>query len=227
MIKIIWQQVLEILFPPICLNCRGYLQSREERENLLCASCFGGIKIYSNVFRPDPRINLVAIDSYENSALRELIHSFKYNGFLGAKVPLEKLIIEWLNVNQELASRFLGPGFLLVPIPLHKNRLRARGFNQAEIISDVLSKHLNLPMEKNLLERVRDTKSQIKMRSAREREENVKGSIRIREGRGLPQYQNLVLVDDVYTSGSTMEEAMRVLRRSGVKNITAFVIAKT
>ena len=229
MIKIVWQQILEILFPPICLNCRGYLQSREERENLLCASCFGGIKIYSNIFRPDPRASLIAIGSYQNSALRELIHSFKYNGFLGARVPLEKLVIKWLSANQELASRFLDSGSLLVPIPLHKNRLRKRGFNQAEIIALILSRLFRLPMERDLLSRTRDTRSQIEMKSKEERRDNIKNSISVRENKEpvLLQYQNVILVDDVYTSGSTMEEAMRALRRSGAKNITAFVIAKT
>ena len=227
MIKIIWQRVLEILFPPICLNCRGYLKNAGEREDLLCASCFGGIKIYSNIFRPDPRTNLIAIGSYENMALRELIHYFKYNGFLGAKVPLEKLIIKWLNTNSSLVSSILDSSFCLVPIPLHRSRLKARGFNQSELIAEILSRHLQLPLEKDLLERVRDTKSQIKMRNTKEREENVKNSIRIREGRGSPQYQSVVLVDDIYTSGSTMGEAAKILRRAGVKNIIGFVVAKT
>ena len=233
MIKIIWQQVLEILFPSICLHCRGYLQSREERENLLCASCFGNIKIYSNFFRPDPGINLIAVGSYENSALRELIHSLKYNGFLGAQIPLEKLIVRWLETNPILASSFLGSSasrrICLVPIPLHKNRLRKRGFNQAELIAQILSQLFQLPLEAGLLERTRDTKPQIGMKSAKEREENMKNSISIREGRGSPlsQHQNIILVDDVYTSGSTMKEAMRALRHSGTRNITAFVIAKT
>ncbi|MEX2033399.1 MAG: ComF family protein [Candidatus Colwellbacteria bacterium] len=229
MIKTMWQQVLEILFPSICLNCRSYLQSREERENLLCSNCFDGIKIYSNVFRPDPRTNLIAVGSYENAALRELIHSFKYNGFLGARVPLEKLVIKWLSANRELASRVLDSGFLLVPIPLHKNRLRARGFNQAEIITLILSQLFRLPMARDLLSRTRDTRSQIEMKNKEERRDNIKNSIAVRENKEsvLLQYQNVILVDDVYTSGSTMEEAMRALRRSGAKDITAFVIAKT
>ena len=132
-------------------------------------------------------------------------------------------------MNPVLASSFLDSRFCLIPVPLHKNRLRKRGFNQAELIAEILGQLLHLPLEKNLLERTRDTKSQIGMKSAKEREENVKSSISIREGREslLSQYQNVILVDDVYTSGSTMKEAMQALRRSGAKNITAFVIAKT
>jgi len=221
--------LLDIFFPPICLNCRTYLNGPEEKENLLCDICFTGIKVYSNIFRPDPRFNLMALGSYETSALRELLHYFKYNGFLAARAPLEKLMMRWLNTNSSLVSRFLLPRSLLVPIPLHRNRLRARGFNQAELIAEVLSQFFQLPLEAGLLERTRDTKSQIGMKSAKEREENVKSSISIREGREslLSQYQNVILVDDVYTSGSTMKEAIQALRRSGAKNITAFVIAKT
>ncbi len=229
MIKIIWQQVLEILFPPICLNCRGYLQSREGRENLLCASCFGGIKIYSNIFRPDPQTNLITLGSYENTALRELIHYFKYNGFLGVKVPLEKLITKWLSINRGLISVFLLPGSLIVPIPLHKSRLRARGFNQSEFIAEILSRHLGLPLEKDLLERVRNTRPQIEMKSEKERSENIKDSIRVKPDKAiiLSKYPRLILVDDVYTSGATMKKAAKVLRQAGTKNITAFVVAKT
>lgn len=227
MLKTLGQRVLEILFPPICLNCRSYLQDIETRQNLLCHSCFSSIKIYSNIFYPDSHTSLLAVSSYENSALRELLHYFKYNGFLGAQAPLEKLIMKWLTTNSLLTTHLPPPTSCLIPIPLHKSRLRKRGFNQAELIAKILGKHLNLPVE-NLLERTRDTKSQIGMKSAKKRQENVKNSISVREKRGsLPQYQNVILVDDIYTSGSTMTEATRALRKAGIKNITAFVIAKT
>lgn len=222
-----WQTLLEILFPPLCLNCRAYLQSLEEKENLLCRPCFAGIKIYSNLFRPVPSVNLMAVGSYEDTALKELLHYFKYNGFLAVKTPLERLIVQWLTINSHPALSVFTPQSGLIPIPLHKKRLRERGFNQAEIIAEILGKYLNLPVEKNLLERVRDTKPQIKMESGKKREENMRNSISIREGRGSSQYQNVILVDDIYTSGATMKEAMRVLRRAGVDNITAFVMAKT
>lgn len=224
----VWQIILEILFPSICLSCRIYLRDKAGREDLLCSQCFGSIKIYSNIFMPDPRFDLIALGPYENKALKELIHYFKYNGFLGAQAPLEKLIIKWLNANRELVSIILGSRSLVVPIPLHKSRLRKRGFNQAELIAGILSKHLNLPLEKNLLERIRDTKSQIKMSGIKERRENVKNSIDIRWGRGslLSQYQGVILVDDIYTSGSTVKDAVKALRRAGAKNITAFVVAK-
>jgi len=227
--KTLWQSVLEILFPPICLNCRIYLQIQEERENLLCNSCFSRIKIYSNIFKLDPRFNLMAIGSYEDTALRELIHYFKYHGFLNVKIPLEKVIIKWLKVNPALAARLLHPHSLITPIPLHKKRLRERGFNQAEIISTILAKHLHLPLERNLLERTRDTKSQMKIKNPRERETNVKNSIRLKdEGKAaLSQYQSIILVDDIYTSGATVKDAVRVLRSAGVRDITALVIAKT
>jgi ComF family protein len=183
----------------------------------------------------------MALGSYETSALRELLHYFKYNGFLAARTPLEKLIVRWLEMNPTLIpSCFPAPEgrgspnswaarSLLVPIPLHRSRLRARGFNQAELITEVLSQLSQLPVEKDLLERTRNTKPQIGMKNEEERRDNIKNSIAVRENKesALSQYQNVILVDDVYTSGSTMKEAMRALRRSGAKNISAFVIAKT
>ncbi len=223
----VWQTSLDILFPPICLGCQSNLLSDEEKENLLCNTCFNGVKIYSNIVKPDPLFSLLAVSSYENTALRELIHYFKYNGFLAAQAPLEKLIIKWLDANSSLVSSILDSSFCLIPIPLHKKRLRERGFNQAEIIGQILSRHLNIPLEKNLLERVRDTKSQIKMKGAQRREENVRGSIRIREEDRSPQCQNIILVDDIYTSGATMKEAAGALHRAGAKNIVGFTMART
>ncbi len=239
-LKNFWQFALDIIFPSICLHCRAYLNEPEEKENLLCDACFTGIKIYSNVFRPDPRFDLAAIGSYDDGALRELIHHLKYNGFLAAEIPLKKLTIKWLNTNPFLVSRILdsrpwrgspsAAGSLLVPIPLHKNRLRGRGFNQAELIARILSRFLRLPMEKNLLERTQNTRPQVEMKNAGERTGNVKNSIRIKPGREviLSNRQNIILVDDVYTSGATMKEAVKTLRRAGAKSrITAFVLAKT
>lgn len=228
-LKTVWRRFLEILFPPICLNCRSYLRDTKEGEDLLCGGCFGSIKIYSNVFRPDTRFNLIAVSSYENTALKELIHHFKYNGFLAVRTPIKKLITRWLDANQELASSFLGPGSLIIPVPLHKRRLRERGFNQAEIIAEILSRHLNLPLEDGLLRRIRETRPQIKMKNEEERQKNLRGSIVIKQGGEavLFQYQNVILVDDVYTSGATAKEVVAAIRRAGIRNITVFAIAKT
>lgn len=228
-LKNLRQFTLDVLFPSICLHCRTYLNGPEEKENLLCDACFTGIKIYSNVFKPDPQLNLTAIGSYDAGALKELIHYFKYNGFLAAQVPLKKLIVKWLNANFSLVSHFLPPDSLLVPIPLHKSRLRGRGFNQAELIAQALSQLFQLPLEKNLLERTRNTKPQIEMKNAEERTGNIKDSIQVKPGREaiFSKYQSVILVDDVYTSGATIKEAAKTLRRAGVKDITAFVMAKT
>lgn len=217
-----WQIFLEILFPSVCLNCRAYLKEEIRRE-LLCEACFNGIKIFSNVFYPDPRFKLVALGSYENTALRELLHYFKYSSFLAAQTPLEKLILKWLEINRNLIPNILLPDSCLTPIPLHPNRLRSRGFNQSELIAEILARHLNLPVEKNLLKRVRNTKSQVEMKDLKKRAENLKNSFVAKES----DQKSVILVDDIYTSGATMGEAARALRRAGAKNITAFVIAKT
>lgn len=217
-----WQVFLEVLFPPVCLNCRAYLP-QEERADLLCSPCLGGIKLYSNIFYPEPRFSLLALASYENAALRELLHYFKYNGFLACQAPLEKLVLKWLEINRPLIPNILTPNSCLVPIPLHKSRLRKRGFNQAELVAQILSRHLGLTVEKKLLERVRDTKSQTKMQNAKERQENVKNSFRLK---GEPQSENIILVDDIFTSGSTMMEAVKTCRQAGIKEVKAFVVAK-
>src|SRR3990167_6899412 len=95
----VWQPILDTLFPPICLNCRTYLNGLEEKENLLCDIFFTVIKVYSNISTPDPRFNLMPLGSYETNALKEPLHYFKNKGFLAAQAPLEKLMVKWLNAN--------------------------------------------------------------------------------------------------------------------------------
>ncbi len=221
-LKKIWGVFLDIFFPPLCLGCRKYLNTTQEKNDFLCSACFNGIETYKTVFQTDPHFTLMAVGSYEDRALKNLIHYFKYEGFLKARQPLEIIMVKYLEANPLV--RQLPADTVIIPIPLHPSRLRKRGFNQAQLISEILSQRLNLPVTNKLLGRTRNTEAQIKVPNKEEREENIRGAFKFL-GNRCPE--NVILVDDIYTSGATMKEAIKVLRRAGAKNITAFVIAKT
>lgn len=109
----------------------------------------------------------------------------------------------------------------IVPIPLHRKRLEKRGYNQAEIIAEALAKKAGLPVRKNLLKRKRNTKPQ-KDLSPEERKRNIKGAFSVsRELEG----ENILLIDDIYTTGATLDEAAGALKRAGAKKIYFLVIA--
>ena len=224
-----WEFILDIFFPPICLNCKKYLEEKE-KPDLICENCFRGIPIYKNLFHPAspagkplPRFTLAAAAPYENKTVRELIHYFKYKSFMQAQKPLGEILITYLtNLNLNLKE------FTIVPIPLHASRKRKRGFNQAEILADIISRYFNIPVRTDVLKRIKDTKSQIETKSRKERAENLKGSFEISAGgKEIMKNKNIILVDDVYTSGATMNAAIKTIRRYNKNRIIGIVVAKT
>lgn len=217
--------LLDILFPQLCIACRTYLATTRERELLLCTPCFSGIRIYNTVFQPNPRLTLLAATSYENAATREIIHRFKYSGFTKAAQAINEIITAYLETIS--ARPFIGENAIIVPIPLHKSRLRKRGFNQAGSIAQVAGTTLNLPVVEGALVKTRRTKSQAELRDSAERRRNVRGSFALAPGaEEAVRGKRILLVDDVYTSGATMDEAARALRRAGAKEVLGLVAAK-
>lgn len=221
--KAIWGNFLDILFPPICLACKAYLAAQVEKENLLCKTCFDGIPIYKTM-PLGPKFTLAAVSTYDNKALRELLHAFKYNRFLAAQTPLALLIDKYLN-NVNL-PKALPADTVVIPIPLHRKRLRERGFNQAEKIANIVSERLELPMNNDSLVRIKDTPHQTTRRSKAERLESLRNSFEVTDKAALTE-RTIILVDDIYTTGATMQEAAKTLRRAGVRNIIGVVVAKT
>ena len=214
-----WEFILDIFFPPICLSCKKYLEEKE-KPDLICGNCFQSIKIYKNLFRPSSQLILAAATSYGNSATKELIHCLKYKGFLKAQKPLGEILIKYLeNLNLDLKN------YLIIPVPLYYSRLRKRGFNQAEILAEIVSKHFGWQLETRVFKRIRETKPQIEMKDYKDREANIKNCFDVTNKNAIKN-KNIILVDDVYTSGATMKEAIKILKRGGAANIIALTVAK-
>ncbi len=116
---------------------------------------------------------------------------------------------------------------LFVPIPLHPARRRLRGFNQAEIIARLLSKRFNIPVQTDILKRIRKTVPQVDMKNRENRLFNMKGVFIVNE-EVIPSIQQntIILVDDVYTTGATMQSACEALKRAGVRTVWGLTIAQ-
>jgi ComF family protein len=142
--------------------------------------------------------------------LREIIHHLKYSDRVSLANPLGDILRECL-------QREAFSGDLIVPVPLHRSRERERGFNQAELIAARLGR----PVANRLLRRCKNTPSQTGL-SRNERKRNLAGAFEVRgEVKGT-----VIVVDDVYTTGSTMNEVARTLKRAGAERVEVLTVAR-
>lgn len=114
---------------------------------------------------------------------------------------------------------------IIIPIPLHWKKEFIRGFNQSALIGNYLSKRLNKDLILSVLIKSKNTVSQTKL-SEKERKENIKGSYKIRNSHIIKD-KTVLLIDDVYTTGATTEEAKKILLQSGAKKVIILTLAKT
>lgn len=148
--------------------------------------------------------------------LDRLVPRFKFHGDLAAG----RLLVDWMAEALTAAPR---PGALL-PVPLHRRRLRARGYDQARELAAPLARRLGLPLRDGILQRTRDTAPQSELDAAA-RWRNLRRAFAVPRGAVLPAH--VALVDDVMTTGSTLNAAAEALLRAGVRRVDAWVCART
>lgn len=209
--------LLNILFPISCAGCGM-------DKNPLCIACRA--KIPESDMSLDPYI--YAALAYRNSVLRTVLWQLKYHGnTILARACAEILydrILEELAELSELAY-FTDP--LIIPIPLSKKRLRKRGFNQTEIIVRALSvidTKTSFTPAYNVLYKITDTKSQMSIKDKRERRKNIVGCFAVKNREQI-RNKNIILIDDITTTGATFHEARKTLLNAGAKQVVCFAVA--
>ena len=195
--------ILDILFPKICINCR-----REGKY--ICDKC----KVF--ISEAEPMIytgecldGLISVWDYEG-LIKELIQMIKYQGV----TDIIKELISLIDI------KVYSPYITYVPMYIKKEK--KRGFNQAKLIAKELGKISNCEVV-SLLNKVKDTEDQTEL-NREERLKNIKDCFKIYDRPGLSQ---VLLVDDVFTTGATMRECCKVLKQSGAKKVWAFTLART
>jgi ComF family protein len=172
-----------------------------------------------------PYVKATAYGSYE-SGLRELIHLLKYNQVRPAASVLGRMLAEAV---EDLQPLFSGGEVLVVPVPLHSRKLRQRGFNQSELIAraalKLKSATVRLQLGVDLMERRRETKSQIGL-SRHQRRENIRGAFVVTKPAEV-NGRDILVVDDVFTTGTTVSECARILRRAGASKVYVATVART
>jgi ComF family protein len=193
--------------PPFCSICGTPFLSREI-ESHPCGTCTTNEKYFTTAR---------ALGYYEGP-LQEAIHRWKYQG----RTSLTPLFGEWM---AGTFRRYWQPSSvdLLVPVPLHPKRLRERGFNQALLLAKEISRRLRIPYRKRTLQKKKPTPPQVNL-SGSEREEGVKGTFQVSKKEDLDGL-SILLLDDVYTTGATVNECSKVLIAGGAKRVDVFTLA--
>ena len=172
-----------------------------------------------------PYAKAAAYGSYEGG-LRELIHLLKYGSVRPAANVLGRMLAEAVS---HLEPALNGGPLVVVPVPLHIRKLRQRGFNQSELITRAALKPLTprgrFHLAPAVLERQRETQSQIGL-SRRQRRENMRGAFGVTQADEIKD-KPVLLVDDVFTTGTTVSECARVLRRAGASKVYVATVART
>lgn len=205
-----FEWAIDLVFPHICSGC-GRPDTR------YCADCLRALQavpLQVTARRAD-MLDMVSDTGPHEGALRSAVHALKYSGAEELADPLaERLTI---------ALRWLDWSFdIIVPIPLHSERLRERRYNQSELLADRVAAELGLFCATDFVARVRNTEQQAQLSGA-ERRNNVKGAFEVvNDVAGL----RILLVDDVVTSGETLNECASVLRRHGAAAVYGIAVSR-
>lgn len=180
----------------------------------ICEKCDLFFSEAPGLFRPEGLEELVSAWEYEG-LIKDIILKVKYDGMFDA---IGELVEKALAVREP----YIPEDTIITFVPMFKKKEKQRGFNQAELMAKKIGEMTGAKIL-SFLEKVKDTSSQTKLDKA-ERLANVRGAFRRKEGIIYPS--NVLLVDDIWTSGATMEECARVLRRSGAKKVFGFTLAR-
>jgi len=232
--------LLDLFFPKFCLGC-------QKEGAYLCDDCRSLLDIAEyNYCLCDTKPQRLPPDSksgkcqrcqdkklsglffalpYKEKALtRKLIYQFKYQPYLKdlaetlASILIEHFIISGKNTDEVWENS------VLIPVPLDKNKLKSRGYNQSEELAKELSKILKIPVISNNLVKIKSTKPQMEL-SKSEREKNLAGVFEIKNPAEFTG-KKIFLVDDVYTTGCTMQECAKILKENSAKQIWGIALAR-
>ncbi len=236
-----FNQAVEVLFSPECVHCGN---ERDAKGTFLCSPCREDIRYIRDplcglcgqpgeIDYPYPHDEFVcglcqaapyafkrarSLGHYE-TALKSLIRALKYQKQTGAVGEIRPLLQAWFEIAGDDYQ-----GFTVVPVPLHHDKMMERGFDQTYLIAREVADALSVPLQADGLIRARATPPQAELERS-QRSANVKNAFAATSPEQIAG-KNILLVDDVFTTGSTINEAAKVLKRSGAGRVEAFTLAR-
>ena len=214
------KKTIEIIYQPTCIICDS------KSPNYICAKCNKRVKQYeSNTFltpRDDNNVNR----SYDH-----LYYIFRYEKII-RKIMIDYKFFSKPYISNFFAYKILNSYYLcnklkiydyIIPVPMSPRKEKQRGYNQTNLVTTIISKHLKIE-QLHIIKRIKNSLTQGKLNKV-ERENNIKGTFYI-EKKQLIQNKKVILLDDIYTTGNTIEGCSRLLKESGAKEIFVIIIAK-
>ena len=208
--------VLNLIYPNVCGIC-----DKIYKKNL-CPKC-------------EIRLNNLAkfkIDYYNNKYFSKHLYIFKYEGIIKNKLIdykfnqkpyIYKCLIEFITKNKKFCE-ILKSYDIIIPVPIHYFRKAKRGYNQSELLAKGISKILGLNYKNNVLKKIRNNKPQ-STKNKKDRKENVINAYKIKNVDEVTG-KSIILLDDIFTTGNTVNECSRVLKQNGAKDVAIITIAK-
>jgi len=235
------QTALDFVFPAECAACHEF--AGDQRIVIFCQSCWETIRPFpasgctqcgkplfgvtppSGFLCGDCRISPPYFDrvfsaSIYDGVMKEAIHQFKFSRRFRLGQPLARLLLTQLAEHIEFSTYHA-----VLPIPLHRSRSKQRGYNQAEILArEVAAAHHLSLLTKNLI-RIRRTEAQWQFNNKRERMKNVKNAFQVCQPEQIRE-KRLLLIDDIFTTGSTANECAKTLKQAGAASVVVLTVSR-
>lgn len=196
-----------MVFPPRCEVCKS------SSKEVICPECFKQIRFMK------PHLGIYCVSTYEGP-LRTAIHRFKFKGRKKLAEPLGILMVKYLSKTPTIEMKEID---VIIPVPLHPKRLRERGFNQTQLLSNVVGKYYGVPTAPALA-RHKNTKAQFGLPRA-ERFTNITDAFKILDPKSVYN-KRILLIDDIYTTGATIAECSKALKIAGAKRVEVMALSR-
>ncbi|MCP4404442.1 MAG: ComF family protein [bacterium] len=210
--KSCWESI-PLINGPVCPKCGRPFSSKfdlQHSPNFLCGDCRSSPPHFDRAF---------SVAEYEG-ILKQAIGYFKFHQKTALGTPLGRLFISHLSDAVDWAQYQS-----ILPVPLHKKRLRRRGYNQSAILARPLARHFKLDLQLDNLRRIRHTEAQWPIKERHERRKNVRNAFSLRAPEKI-QERNIILIDDIFTTGATTNECARMLKQAGAVSVLVLTLSR-
>lgn len=215
-IKRIINILASILFPIRCIGC-------DKENEAVCYECIDKLPRSARNGTIDP--DIMSVFDYRNPVMKRALWLLKYGRHRHLCDHLGAMLYEYLIddlAERSVISHFTDP--VLIPIPITRSRKRTRGFNQAEALAQAIARRDPNLIVMDVLEKIRDTTPQAKLKNRVERLNNLAGCFRVTDPSSV-HGRNIIVIDDIATTGATISEAKRVLKKAGARKIIGLTVA--